>query len=349
MLQRASLALLIGLFVWSSTLIVAAAPPSPSPSPAPVVPKPSATPSGTATPTGIEQNPTVLVYPFDVQAGVDPKIGIAIAQILAQEMQAAGGLNVLGIPSNIHRVDFLNNARTSHADFYISGYVTPIGDGAAVVEQVVSVESGVILFSQTANVNSVADVASQSLLARTEILTFVGRNTENVGTQPNATPAPTSTNGAQVPLKGIGSIVDSVFKHKGSASPSPGPVVKPSRGVIVAPVSATGAVAPADLTSAAHELFFSLNHYYATQVTTVTSDVATSADTICGPNRNNTIATGKLEEPVTHHGRPQIVFTLLVYTCFGATLGQEVGKGSSIKSAIDAAASAYATAHPNND
>lgn len=348
MLQRAFPALLIGLFLWSSTLMVAAAPPSPAP--AAPAPAPSTMPTAISTPSAIQQNPTVLVYPFDVQTGVDTKIGYAIAQILAQEMAASGGLNVLGIPTNVQRVNFLTNARASHADFYISGYVTPIGDSAAVVEQVVSVESGVILFSQTANVNSVADVASQSLLARTEILTFVGRNTESVGTEPNATPAPTSTNGAKVPIQGIGNIVDSVFKHRGgSATPAPTPVIKPSRGVIVAPISATGAVASADLTSAGRELFFSLNRYYTAQVTTVASNVATSADTICGSNRNNTIATGKLEEPVAKHGHLQIVFTLLVYTCFGATLGQSVGTGGSIKSAIDAATSAYATAHPDND
>ena len=104
-----------------------------------------------------------------MQTGVDAKIGFAIASILAQEMSAAGGLNVLAVPTGVKRTDFLETARTQKADFYISGYVTPVGDTAAVVEQVVSVDSGVILFSQTAQVQSVADVASQSLLARAQI------------------------------------------------------------------------------------------------------------------------------------------------------------------------------------
>ncbi len=50
-------------------------------------------------PAGLEQLPIVLVYPFDVQTGADPRIGIAIAQILGQEMVAAGGINVLPIPA----------------------------------------------------------------------------------------------------------------------------------------------------------------------------------------------------------------------------------------------------------
>lgn len=293
--------------------------------------------------------PIVVVYPFDVQTGVDPRLGQAIAQILSQEMTAAGGINVLPVPANVKRTDFLTNARTNRADFYISGYVTPVGDHASVVEQVVSTDSGVILFSQTAQVQTVADVASQSLLARQQILAFVGRGTENVGTQPANTPAPTSTNGAQVPIQGLGSIVSSVFKHKGARTPAPGPVTKPSRGVIVAPLAASGSVVAADLSSATHELFYSLNTHFTAQMTgVVTSNVAKSSDAICGSNRDNTIATGTLAETPPHHGKFQATFDLVVYTCFGAVLATATGKGGTIKSAIDAAVTAYAADHPDN-
>lgn len=334
---------LLGLLLLCSSLaFVGAAPP-------PARPTPSPPPVATA-PPAIDRQPTVLIYPFDVQTGADPKIGTAIAQILAQEMIAAGEISVLPVPQGVPRAQFLDNARTSHADFYISGYVTPIGDTASVVEQVVSVDSGVILFSQTApQVSSVADVASQSLLARSQILTFVGRGTQNVAAQPASTPAPTSTNGAQMSVKGLGSIVDSVFKHnRGAPSPSPSPVVKPSRGVIVAPVGAAGTVAPAELNDAVHELFFAMNRRYAAQMTAVTVSVAQAADTICGANRNNTIATGTLQETFDKHGRVQATFNLQVYTCYGVTLESEVGKGNSAKAAIDAAVAAYAAAHPDN-
>ncbi len=311
--------------------------PSPSPPPAP-------TPAPTAGSFG--QQPVVMVYPFDVQTGADARIGMAIAQILAQEMLAAGGVNVPAVPQTVKRADFLENARAARADFYISGYVTPVGESAAVVEQVVSVESGVILFSQTAQVTSVADVASQSLLARSEILAFVGRGTETVQTQTSNTPAPTSTNGAKVPIQGISSIVNSVFKHKGARTPTPGPVVKPSRGVIVAPVTASGYVAPADLSNAAHELYFALSGYFNAQMTGVTSPTASSTEVICGSDRDNTVATGTVQVSPARHG--VTTFTLFVYTCFGATLDSEVGKGSSIKSAIDAAVAAYVKAHSDN-
>jgi hypothetical protein len=333
------------LFLSSSLAFVAAAPPTPPPSPAPFVPS---SPQPTPAVPSVGEGPVVIVYPFDVQTGADPRIGTAIAQILGQEMAAAGGITVRPIPQGVKRTDFLENARAANADFYIGGYVTPVGDSAAVVEQVVSVESGVILFSQTAQVSTVADVASQSLLARSQILAFVGRGTEQVGAQASNTPAPTSTNGAQVPISGIGSIVDSVFKHKGGAhTPTPGPTTKPTRGVIVAPVTASGTVQPADPANATHELYFALNRRFNTTMTAVTSPPAQSADAICGADRDNTIATGTLNEASAgHHGA--ILFNLVVYTCFGAPLDSKVGKGASLKAAVDSAVAAYAAAHPDN-
>jgi hypothetical protein len=342
MAERFSLRRLLGLLVLASSITFATAV---APAPAPTLAPPTPLPPVAAPSTRPIGQPVVLIYPFDVQTGADPKIGTAIAQILAQEMVAAGGITVPQVPQGVKRSDFLEDARKARADFYISGYVTPVGDSAAVVEQVVSVESGVILFSQTAQVASVADVASQSLLARSQILAFVGRGTQQVETRQSTTPAPSSTNGAQMPLRGIASIVDSVFKRKGGRTPTPAPAAKPSRGVIVARVIASGPVAAADLTSAVHELYFAVNRHFKTQMTAITSDVARSADEICGSNRDNTIATGTL---VPRHGKEPVTFNLLIYTCFGAPLDREVGTGSSIKNAIDAAVAAYASAHPNN-
>ena len=46
--------------------------------------------------------------------------------------------------------------------------------------------------------------------------------------------------------------------------------------------------------------------------------------------------------------KPQITFDLVVYTCFGAVLGRAAGKGATIKSAVEAAVSSYASDHPDN-
>lgn len=329
------------LFAAASIVLIAAVPtPKSSASPSP-------TPSPSSSPLSFTQTPTVLIYPFDVQSGTDPKIGIAIAQILSQEMKAAGGLNVLPLAQHVARTDFLANAHQQHADFYVSGYVTPIGNAASVVEQVVSVDSGVILFSQTAQVFSVADVASQSLQARSQILAFTNRGTQNIQSQTSNTPAPSASNGAQVKLGGLSSIVDSVFHHRGGATPAPEAVIKPARGVIVAPVSSSGAVADKDLTNATNELYFAMSRKYNAAVTPVKGNVAQTADSICGAQRNNTIATGTLTENIPKHGK-EVDFTLRVYTCFGVVLDTQTGKGNNLKTAVDAAVAAYATAHPDN-
>jgi hypothetical protein len=342
----------LGALLLCASIALIAAAPTPQNTPVPVAtPLMNAQTAPPPLPPGVAGS--VLVYPFDVQTGADPKLGTAIAEIIAQEMGAGGSLVVLPVPMGVKRADFLSHAREQHADFYISGYVTPVGDAAAVVEQVVSVDSGVIMFSQTAQVQSVSDVASQSLQARSQILAFLGRATQSMqAPPPNGTPQPQTTNGAQVPLKGISGIVDSVFHHH-SASPTPAArAVKPSRGIYVVPPTVAAPPAPgvtaAELTSTSNELFFALQHYYTAQMAAATADVSGSANTICGSNRNNTIATGTISQVVPKRGRTVSTFVLSVYACFGARLEQLTGTGETVKQAVDAAVASYAAAHPDN-
>jgi hypothetical protein len=344
------------LLLCSSIALIAVVPPSggvagatPTPTPLPLLtPAPAAT-AGIGT-------PSLVIYPFDVQGGMDKKIGVAMAQITAQQISAAGGINVAPVPDDVTRANFLANARTLKTDYYISGYVTPVGEIAAVVVQLVAVDSGIIIYSQTAQVQTVADVASQALVERDAILVNAHPGSRNAVAEASSTPAPTSTNGANMKLNGISGIVDSVFGKHAKASPKPGsgpgstPLPKPPRGVIVARVSGPANLA-GDLTNATSYLYTALNHFYTTQMTGVTENIAQSADGICGTNRDNTIATGSLAEKKSggRHSKAQVAFTLTIYTCFGAQLYQEIGTADSIDKAIIAAVAAYATAHPDNN
>jgi len=343
------------IFLCSSIALIAAAPtgalPSASATPTPL---PLLTPAPAATAgTG---SPVVVIYPFDVQGGMDQKIGVAMAQITAQEMAAAGGITIAGVPTGITRASFLENARTQKADYYISGYVTPVGEIAAVVIQLVAVDSGIIIYSQTAQVATVADVASQALVERDAILVNAHPGSRQSVAQASNTPAPTASNGANMNVAGLGSIVDSVFGKHAKASPKPGsgpgatPLPKPQRGVIVSRVTASTDLA-GDTTNATSYLYNALNHYYNAQMTGVTENVEKAADSICGTNRNNTIAAGSLAptKPAGHHAKQQVAFTLSIYTCFGAKLDQQVGTADTIDKAIAAAVAAYATAHPDNN
>jgi len=340
------------LLLCSSVAFLAAAPPAVPPAPAAT---PTALPLMTPAPvaSGGLSTPNVLVYPFDVQGGLDQKIGVAMAQITAQEMAATGGLNLLPVPNGVTRAQFLDNARALKADYYISGYVTPVGEIAAVVIQLVAVDSGIIIYSQTAQVATVGDVASQALVERDAILANAHPGSRTSVAETNATPAPTSTNGANVKIGGLSGIVDSVFGKHPKATPGPGatPVpVKPQRGVIVARVSGPAELA-GELTNATSYLYTALNHYYNTQMTAVAQNVAQSADAICGANRNNTIITGALAQTKSggRHPKVQVGFTLSVYTCFGAQLAQETATADNVQKAITTTVAAYAAAHPDNN
>jgi hypothetical protein len=344
------------LLLCSSVALVALAPPvapgsvaaAATPTPLPLLtPAPAAT-AGIGT-------PALVIFPFDVQGGMDKKIGIAMAQITAQQIAAAGGISVSPVPEDVARAGFLAKARDLKADYYISGYVTPVGEIAAVVVQLVAVDSGIIIYSQTAQVQTVADVASQALVERDAILVNAHPGSRQTVAESSGTPAPTSTNGANMKIAGISGIVDSVFGKKGKPSPKPSggpgatPLPKPARGVIVARVSAPADLS-GDVTNATSYLYTALNHFYNTQMTGVTENIPQSADGICGTSRNNTIATGSLAEKPGpgKHAKPQVAFTLSVYTCFGAQLDQQIGTGDSIDKAINTAVAAYVTAHPDN-
>jgi hypothetical protein len=336
------------LLLCSSVALLAAAPPGPTPTPLPLL---TPAPAASAGPT----TPTVIVYPFEVQGGMDPKIGMAMAQITAQEMAAPGGLIVAPVPQGVTRSGYLDYARKQKADYYISAYVTPVGEIASVVAQLVAVDSGIIIYSQTAQVATVADVASQALVERDAVITSAHPGGRQGVAEGKETPAPTSTNGANVKLQGISGlsgIVDSVFgKHGGkpTPTPSPSPYLKPQRGVIVARVSGPADMSDA-LSGATGYLYTALNGYFNAQMTGVTQNVAQAADSICGANRNNTIATGTLSKVNSggKHGKTQIAFVLSIYTCFGATLAQSTGTADTVAKAIAAAVTAYAKDHPDN-
>ncbi len=333
------------LLCTSIALVGAVAPTAPGATPTPL---PLLTPE--PTPSAGAGTPVVVVYPFDVQGGLDPKIGLAMAQITTDAISSSGGLTMMAVPTGVTRANFLETARTMHADYYISGYVTPVGEMASVVEQLVTVSSGIIIYSQTAEITGVADVASQALVQRDAILAHSGLGERQTVAKSNGTPEPTATNGANVKLSGLNSIVDSVFGHKGKPSASPSPIVKPDRGVIVPRVTA-GANAPAiDLTTATNSLYFALNKYFNVQMTALAGQVAQNADAMCGTNRDNTIAAGTLSQ--THvsgnKGKMEPTFTLDVYTCFGVKLDEELGKAATPAAAITAAVAAYVAAHPQN-
>ena len=332
-------------------LCLIAAAPRPATTPAPT-PPPSAHPSATPNPLLAGPEPTVLIYPFDVASGLDASVGTRVATIFSHTFTSAGRVNVLPVPSGVQRTNFLTNARTAKADYYITGYVTPIGDSASVVVQVVSVQSGVIVYAQTAQVSSYNDATSAAIASHDVILQLAGvsvdvATSEAPSTAPSAAP---TTNGANFNLGHL-------FGHHGSttaSAASPTPSSRPQRGVILVAVhetaSATG-VPASDLSSATSALERDLAaHFTVRDGGAAPASLSTAADSICGADRDNTIATGTLA--MQHVGgirpRSRSVFTLQVWTCFGAVLYQTTESDYNTAKAIATAVTDYVAAHPSN-
>ena len=315
-------------------------------------PKPLPTPLRTPTPApplpGTAQ-PVVLIYPFEAPSDIDPRNGIAIAQIYAQVMSQTGGVTVLAIPSGIKREDYQKYAHVQHADFYVSGFIQPIGQGAAIVAQVVDVSNDISVFSTTAQVTGVEDVASQALNARTVILEAAGVERPELNAGPAASPTPENSNGSSVP---ISSVLTDLFKgKKGHATPAPTPTpLKPPRGILV--VRLTGNAPANILTTATGDLYRALDAHYTTTMSSVTSsDLTKAADSVCGMRRDNTVASGVLT--VTHVGgfraHDTYTYTFNVYACFGALLYTDTETNDNYVTAIKAAVEKYYGDHPENN
>jgi hypothetical protein len=339
---------LFAVFLLCSTVALIAATPAPSPTRVPQA-LASFTPAPVSSGTG---GPAVLVYPFDTPTDLDARYGSAVAQIYNEVFTDSGGLKVLNSPTNIKREDYAKFAKVQHADYYISGYIQPIGNGAAIVMQVVDVDTGIAFFSQTTQIQSVPDVGSQAITARTAILQHAGIETEQISTVRN-TPTPSSTSGASV---SISNVLGDIFKGKGkggktvAANATPTPVPKPSRGILLTNVTGTSSVA--DLNSASAALWRALGENYTVRPSNVAiTNLAKQADSVCGTFRDNTVVGGTLLTTHTRGTHPHNAysFTLTVAACYGATLFTDTENGDNLAKVIGAAVQAYVTDHPDNN
>ena len=334
----------VGLFMLvCSFALVAAAPKA--------TPKPTATPVPTTTPF-TSNAPSVMVYPFEVPSDVDAKMGISIAQVYQQVLVQAGGLTVLAPTTSIKREDYAKYAFAQKADYYISGYVQPIGNAASIVANIVDAKTEVSVYSVTTHVESVPEVASQALAMRTVILQTAGIGRTQITTEAS-TPAPTSSEGASV---NVSNVLTNVFKGKGkgkgkgAATPSPSPTPdKPSRAVIVNHVIGSASATDQDAATNALAVDFG-KYYHASLLKNSVQNVPTNADAICGTNRNNTIVSGVLNATTQGSIRKYNSYALKldVYTCFGAVLYTTTESGTDLAKVVQTITDDYQKAFPNN-
>lgn len=309
-----------------------------------VPPAPAATPA--ASPAPHPSAPAIVVYPFGTSGALKPDVGVKAQQLYVSQMTQDGGLDVISGGTDVKRQDYLKNARHLGADYYLTGYMTMLGSSVALVEQLVSTQSGTIVFAQTAQIESFSDAAAQAQAVHDAILQreneFNAQIAQNVTTSATPTPLP----GNEANLGGL-------FKRHARPTPAPtlAPSQKPAKGVFV--VRIDGPLSAQQLAAGTDALYYALDGHYIVRLTSVPhANLAKEADAICGTQRDNTIATGTAQAQTIRHGlfhSTQYVFALTIYTCFGAQLAHATGTAGDLQGAIDAAVARYAAAHPHND
>jgi TolB-like protein len=179
--------------------------------------------------------PTVIVYPFSANTStVDREASSRLATIIATGMANSGKVFVTPPPPGTERKDFLSVARANHADYYISGFISPLGNGVSVVEQVVSTVSGIVVYSQSAQLATYDDAAGQGDDLANLVTRHANRGLAGIGTPPpQASPTAAPSSGPEANL-------GKLFKRRPKATPTPKPTVKPS-GV---PIASTSVAAP---------------------------------------------------------------------------------------------------------
>jgi TolB-like protein len=130
-----------------------------------------------APPTSVLATPNLIVFPFSANGGdVSKEAGSRLAITIATQIANLGGVNVKPATPGVARQNYLDAARSAGADYYIAGYVTPLGDGVSVVEQLVSTLTGIVVYSNTAQVRTYGDAAGQGDVLRDALLRHQSRN-----------------------------------------------------------------------------------------------------------------------------------------------------------------------------
>jgi hypothetical protein len=163
--------------------------------------------------------PVVIVYPLTGTGGTPADVGGNVAILLSTKLAQLGGITVKPFTPGTQRPQYLQAALDADADYYITGYLTPVGDDVSLITQIVSTHSGSIAFSSTAIVRTYGDIVGQADTLREAILRHAGRGfpaVEQPAPVPTGTPETSNGKGGGVNLsKALGR------HNRNQSTPSP--------------------------------------------------------------------------------------------------------------------------------
>jgi TolB-like protein len=199
-------------------------------------------------PPSFYSKPNVIVFPFISNgSSIDREASSRLATVIATSMADTGLVTVTPPPPGTDRKDYLNVARANRSDYYIAGFMSPLGNGVSIVEQVVSTATGIVVYSQSTQLTTYNDAAGQG----DDLATFVSRHANRglaaIGTPPPAaSPTPAASNGPEANLGKLFS-----RKKKPAARPTASPTPKPNATAPAAALVNVTTAAPAAPAAAA--------------------------------------------------------------------------------------------------
>ncbi len=163
--------------------------------------------------------PVVVVYPLTATGNVPKGVGENLATAIGSDLASLGGVVVRPYTPGTQRTDYLVAAQKEGADYYVTGFLTPLGSEMSLVEQVVSTRSGSIVYSTTAFARTYADAIGPVPTLRDAIVHHAGRGFAQLDAPPPPPPSaePIGSNGRIDISKAL------KRRHKGKASPAPSP------------------------------------------------------------------------------------------------------------------------------
>ena len=309
--------------------------------------------------------PVVVVYPITATGPTSSDAGAQIAILLSTRLAQLGGLTVKPYTPGTTRADFLNAGLQQGADYYVTGYLTPVGGDVSFVAQVVSTHSGSIVYSSTQLVHTYGEAAAQAETLHDAILRHAGRGLASLDApRPQPTVSPTPGSGAGIDIsKALG-------RRKGrpavSPQPSPSPAAASSAASVATAASIAG-LAPhgttalvlvtagngddADRTYAASALSAALDRSGERSgvVALGLADVSARASDICRQNPGvTTFYAGTLGLDRAKRRGTSVAYGVDAYDCRAARIGRQrvvlPAESGSVRTTIDRAAADVVTA-----
>ncbi len=196
--------------------------------------------------------PVVVIYPITSSGAIEASAGGNLALIIATKLTQLGGVTIKPPTPGTERAKFLDAANASGADYYVTGFLTPIGADNSLITQVVSTHSGSVVFSTTGIVRTYEDALAQVDALHSAILRHAGRGLAAL----DAPPPPPSRSPPPVANEGSVDIGKALHKRRrghpaSSATPTARPSSLPSAPAPGAPATRSAALPSATASAVA--------------------------------------------------------------------------------------------------